>query len=128
MPRGRNEVSQHRAVFDGSRNGSYRNGEPLANIAERPAVDSVPANLRGRARPLASGKYDALSGLYPTPFDDFDVILNPHAQIESDKLHRLQIRTQKVSSAAAGVAAIRDAAGRGAAARANKENEEPERS
>jgi NAD(P)-dependent dehydrogenase (short-subunit alcohol dehydrogenase family) len=61
---------------------------------------------------LASGKYDALSGLYLTPFDDLDTILAERVQVENDKLHALQIRTHKPGAAAASIAAIRDEANR----------------
>jgi hypothetical protein len=84
-------------------------------------MDSVvPADLRRKGltfppeRPaalvtaLASGKYDALSGLYLTPFDDLYGILSARAQIEKDRLHSLQIRTHKVSAPAAAIATIRE--------------------
>ena len=59
---------------------------------------------------LASGKYDALSGLHLTPFDDLDAMLTEIAQIEKSKLHTLQLRPRNVSEAAASIASIRAAA------------------
>jgi len=60
---------------------------------------------------LASGKYDALSGLHLTPFDDLDALLADCASIEKERLHTLQIRPRQVSPAAAAIAAIRAAGG-----------------
>jgi NAD(P)-dependent dehydrogenase (short-subunit alcohol dehydrogenase family) len=54
---------------------------------------------------LASGRYDALSGLYLTPFDDLDAILAEQPEVEKNKLHVLQIRPHKVSGAAAAIGA-----------------------
>ncbi|MBZ5724645.1 MAG: SDR family oxidoreductase [Acidobacteriia bacterium] len=61
---------------------------------------------------LASGKADALSGLYLTPFDDLDAILKSIAQVETEKLHSLRIRALGASAATSAIAAIRDAAER----------------
>lgn len=62
---------------------------------------------------LASGKADALSGLYLTPFDDLDAILKNIAAVEADKLHSLRVRPLGGSAATSAIAAIRDAAQRG---------------
>ena len=61
---------------------------------------------------LASGKADALSGLYLTPFDDLDALLADLARVEKDHLHSLRVRTLGVSAAAASIAAIREAGAR----------------
>ena len=61
---------------------------------------------------LASGKYDALTGLYLTCLDDLDAMVAGIAQIEQDKLHALQIRPFHVSKASAALACIREAGGR----------------
>jgi NAD(P)-dependent dehydrogenase (short-subunit alcohol dehydrogenase family) len=58
---------------------------------------------------LASGKADALSGLYLTPFDDLDAILQNLAEVETQKLHSLRVRPLASSAATAAIAAIRDA-------------------
>ena len=59
---------------------------------------------------LASGHYDALSGLYLTPFDDLDELIADRAGIQAGKLHTLQLRPRRVSEAAAAIAAIRGSA------------------
>jgi hypothetical protein len=61
---------------------------------------------------LASGKADPLSGLYLTPFDDLDRLLESIAEIERDKLYSLRVRPLITSPAAASIAAIRNAAER----------------
>jgi NAD(P)-dependent dehydrogenase (short-subunit alcohol dehydrogenase family) len=58
---------------------------------------------------LASGRADALSGLYLTPFDDLDSILENLAEVEAQKLHSLRVRPLRANDAAAAIAAIRDA-------------------
>jgi hypothetical protein len=92
-PEGRRWIPWFRRIFD----------EGLDLPPERPAALVVA---------LASGKYDALSGLYLTPFDDLDAILSARPQVENDRLHALQIRTDQSTGAPAAIAAIRDAAGR----------------
>lgn len=76
--------------------------EGLNLEAERPAATVVA---------LASGKYDALTGLFLTAFDDLDALLAASEEIEKEKLHTLQIRPRSLSSVASRIAAIR-AAGR----------------
>ena len=61
---------------------------------------------------LASGKADALSGLYLTPFDDLDALLADLDRVEKEHLHSLRVQTLGVNAAAASIAAIRDAAAR----------------
>ena len=61
---------------------------------------------------LASGKADALSGLYLTPFDDLDAILKNITEVETEKLHSLRVRALGASAATSAIAAIRDAAQR----------------
>jgi NAD(P)-dependent dehydrogenase (short-subunit alcohol dehydrogenase family) len=92
-PEGRRWIPWFRRIFD----------EGLDLPPERPAALVVA---------LASGKYDALSGLYLTPFDDLDAILSARPQVENDRLHALQIRTHQSTGVSAAIAAIRDAAGR----------------
>ncbi len=58
---------------------------------------------------LASGKADALTGLYLTPFDDLEVILANLGKVEREKLHSLRVRSLSTNAAAAAIAAIRDA-------------------
>jgi NAD(P)-dependent dehydrogenase (short-subunit alcohol dehydrogenase family) len=58
---------------------------------------------------LASGKADSLSGLYLTPFDNLDDILQNLAKVEAEKLHSLRVRPIAANSAASAIAAIRDA-------------------
>jgi NAD(P)-dependent dehydrogenase (short-subunit alcohol dehydrogenase family) len=78
--------------------------EGLNLEAERPAWMLVA---------LASGKYDMLTGLFLSPFDDLDALLAERAEIEKEKLHTLQLRPRYVSPAAARIAAIRSAGGSG---------------
>ncbi len=66
--------------------------------AERPAACIVD---------LASGRYDALSGLFLTSFDDFDSLLAAHSEIASAKLHALQLRLYNPSPQALAIAALR---------------------
>jgi NAD(P)-dependent dehydrogenase (short-subunit alcohol dehydrogenase family) len=58
---------------------------------------------------LASGRADALSGLYLTPFDDLGAMLANLGEIERGKLHSLRVRSLNANAAAAAIAAIRDA-------------------
>ena len=58
---------------------------------------------------LASGRYDALTGLYLTPLDDLDALLADKVRIDQEKLHTLQIRPREVSAAAVAIASIRAA-------------------
>lgn len=58
---------------------------------------------------LVSGKADALSGLYLTPFDDLDAILQNLAEVDTQKLHSLRVRPLATNAATAAIAAIRDA-------------------
>jgi len=92
-PEGRRWIPWFQRIFD----------EGLDLPAERPAA---------LVAALASGKYDGLSGLYLSPFDDLDEMLSRQAEIEKDKLHVLQLRSSKVSGASASIAKIRDAAGK----------------
>jgi NAD(P)-dependent dehydrogenase (short-subunit alcohol dehydrogenase family) len=60
---------------------------------------------------LASGKLDALTGRYFSPYDDLDLLLSNTADIEKDYLYTLRVPTHpraKVSP----ITAIRDAAAR----------------
>jgi NAD(P)-dependent dehydrogenase (short-subunit alcohol dehydrogenase family) len=66
--------------------------------AERPAALIVA---------LASGKYDALSGLFISPFDDLDAMVAERARIGQERLHVLSIRPREVSAEAAARAAVR---------------------
>jgi len=91
---GRQWIPWFRRIFD----------EGLNLEAERPAAVVVA---------LASGKYDALTGLQLTPFDDLDALLANRAEVEKERLHTLQIRPHKVSAAAAAIAALRPAGGGG---------------
>jgi NAD(P)-dependent dehydrogenase (short-subunit alcohol dehydrogenase family) len=61
---------------------------------------------------LASGGFDALSGLFVTPFDDLDAMLKNAAEVERDRLYSLRVRTLGASPAASSIAAIRNAAER----------------
>jgi NAD(P)-dependent dehydrogenase (short-subunit alcohol dehydrogenase family) len=61
---------------------------------------------------LASGKADALTGLYVTPYDDLDALLQRTAEIEREKLCTLRIRPLGVSAEAAARTAIQDRAQR----------------
>ena len=58
---------------------------------------------------LASGKYDALTGLFVTPLDDLESLLADCRQIRKEKQHILQIRSRTGSEVAVAIAAIRDA-------------------
>lgn len=90
---GRKWIPWYRRIFD----------EGLDLPPERPAQLVVT---------LASGKADALSGLYLTPHDDLDALIANLARVEAEHLHTLRVRALSVSTAAASVAAIRDAAAR----------------
>lgn len=70
--------------------------------AERPAAMLVT---------LASGRYDALSGLFLTPFDDLEEMVRERRQVDAEKSHTLQMRMHKLSQAAVAIAAIRSEAG-----------------
>jgi len=81
-------------------------------------LNETVASIGGNARAFpadvtASGKADALSGLYLTPFDDLDAILKNIAVVEAEKLHSLRVRPLGGSAATSAIAAIRDAAQRG---------------
>ena len=69
----------------------------------------VPAErAAARVVELASGRYDALSGLYLTPFDDLEGML---AQIDGIRARRLySLRVQAIGPGSPALAAIRDAA------------------
>ena len=90
-PEGRKWIPWFRRIFD----------EHLDLPAERPAQLVLE---------LASGKMDALSGLYLTPFDDLDAILHGINEVNADKLHSLRVRTLGTVATASAIAAIRDAA------------------
>lgn len=71
-------------------------------------LDLPPERPAARVVQLASGRYDALSGLYLTPFDDIDAMLR-----EIDAIHARRLYSPRVQSLSAGspaLAAIRDAA------------------
>lgn len=71
-------------------------------------LDVPPERPASRVVELASGRYDALTGLYLTPFDDLDAMLQ---QIETIRAKRLYSpRVQALGPASAALAAIRDAA------------------
>lgn len=61
---------------------------------------------------LASGEFDALTGLYLTPFDDLSRVLNEVDRVRKDQLHSLRVRALTANPALAGMAAIRDEAER----------------
>ena len=92
-PEGRKWIPWYRNVFD----------RGLDLPPERPAQLVVT---------LASGKADALTGLYITPFDDLDAMLGNIARIEQEHLHTLRVQPFGTSASAAAIAAIRDAAAR----------------
>jgi NAD(P)-dependent dehydrogenase (short-subunit alcohol dehydrogenase family)/uncharacterized protein YndB with AHSA1/START domain len=60
---------------------------------------------------LASGCYNALSGLTVTPFDDLDEIAARYAEVDDEKLYSLRVRTFP-NVELARVQALRDAAGK----------------
>ena len=76
--------------------------EGLDVPAERPAQLAVT---------LASGKADALSGRYLSPFDDLDFLLSSLPEIERDYLYSLRVRPHP-NAKPHPIAAIRDAAAR----------------
>ena len=75
-------------------------------------LDLPPERPAALIAALASGQYDALSGLFISPFDDLDALIAARAEIERDKLHALQVRPLQTAGSAAAITAIRDAAGR----------------
>lgn len=75
-------------------------------------LDLPPKRPAAMVAALASGRYDALSGLYLSSHDDLDALLAERAAIEKDRLHVLQIRPRQAGPQASAMAAIRDAAGR----------------
>jgi NAD(P)-dependent dehydrogenase (short-subunit alcohol dehydrogenase family) len=92
-PEGQKWLPWFRRIFD----------EGLDLPVERPARLAVT---------LASGKLDALTGRYLTPYDDLDFLLSNIADIEKDYLYTLRVPTHpraKVSP----ITAIRDAAAKG---------------
>lgn len=60
---------------------------------------------------LASGKLDALTGRYFSPYDDLDLLLSNAADIEKDYLYTLRVPTHPRAKASP-ITAIRDAAAR----------------
>lgn len=63
---------------------------------------------------LASGKYDALTGLFLTPHDDLEALLVHCADIGKERFHTLQIRSRTITAATEAIAAIRAAGGNAA--------------
>jgi len=59
---------------------------------------------------LASGRRDALSGLYLTPRDDLDALTAQLASVKAQQLHSMRVRTLADDSATSAIAAIRDSA------------------
>jgi NAD(P)-dependent dehydrogenase (short-subunit alcohol dehydrogenase family) len=90
-PEGREWIPWFQRIYD----------EGLDLPAEEPAALLVA---------LASGKYDALTGLYLTPFDDLDAMRAELEEIGRNRWHTLQLRPRKVSELAARIGAIRAAA------------------
>lgn len=60
---------------------------------------------------LASGRADALTGRYLSPFDDLELLLSNVAEIERDQLYPLRVRAHPKAKPHP-IAAIRDAAAR----------------
>jgi NAD(P)-dependent dehydrogenase (short-subunit alcohol dehydrogenase family) len=75
-------------------------------------LDLPPERPTGLMVTLASGKADLLSGLYLTPFDDLDRLLQSIAEIEKDKLYSLRVKSLSTSASAAAMNAIRNLAER----------------
>lgn len=59
---------------------------------------------------LASGRRDALSGLYLTPRDDLDALTAQLASVKKQHLYSMRVRTLDDSAATSAIAAIRDSA------------------
>jgi len=55
---------------------------------------------------LASGRADALSGLYVTVFDDLDALLLRSAEIEREELYSLRVRKLESSGMPAALTAL----------------------
>ncbi len=90
-PEGQRWIPWFKGIFD----------EGLTLEAESPAA---------MVAALASGKYDALSGLYLTAFDDLDEMLRNCDEIRERAQHKLQIQARVLPAAAAQIAKIRAAA------------------
>ena len=71
-------------------------------------LDVPPERAAARVVELASGRYDALTGLYLTPFDDLDAMLQQVDTIRAKRLY--SPRVQALAAGSAALAAIRDAA------------------
>ena len=69
-----------------------------------------PANL---VLSLASGQFDALSGLYLSVFDDLRAIAGEIERVRSEQLHSMRVRPLAVSPVPSTVASIREEAERG---------------
>jgi NAD(P)-dependent dehydrogenase (short-subunit alcohol dehydrogenase family) len=70
----------------------------------------VPAQLVVR---LASGKFDALSGLFLTPLDDLDAIVAGMEEVGREKLYSMRVRALASAAGNRALASIRSAAERG---------------
>jgi NAD(P)-dependent dehydrogenase (short-subunit alcohol dehydrogenase family) len=62
---------------------------------------------------LASGEFDALTGLYLTVFDDLPAIVREIERVHREQLHSMRVRTLTVNPALAAIGAIREAGERG---------------
>jgi NAD(P)-dependent dehydrogenase (short-subunit alcohol dehydrogenase family) len=74
--------------------------------------DLPPERAAAMVVALGSGKYDALTGLFLTPFDDLDALLADRAAIDRERWHTLQLRPRVITEEAAAIGAIRAAAGK----------------
>lgn len=59
---------------------------------------------------LASGEFDALTGLYLTPFDDLQAVLQEEDRVHREQLHSLRVRPLNATPLPPGIAAIRQEA------------------
>ncbi len=71
-------------------------------------VDLPPERPAALVAALASGKYDELSGLYLTVFDDLDEVLASVDEVREKKEHALTIRPHHINEAARKAMAIRE--------------------
>jgi len=84
----RTRMSEHSAYSD-----EGRKWIPWYRRIFDEGLDLPPERAAQLVLALASGKADALSGLYLTPMDDLDALLKNLATIEKEGLHSMRVRT-----------------------------------
>ena len=76
-------------------------------------IDVPPERPAQLVLALASGEFDALSGLYLSVFDDLPAVAKEIDRVRSEQLHSMRVRPLAVSPVPPTVASIREEAERG---------------